>query len=449
MKFTSSLVCLAAASATAHTYIKEEDFIKTMDPECPTVKHYTAEYHQDTVCNRASQNAFKLSLGRGAIQQRLELEGTNNVPSEKTAFCPQTVTPMTSEDATTGFDTVWLMENTASTPVVVAFMLQQPDGTVKEVSAFDSNISPPNHDPKAILQPNQWKSLHTHEGHVFHVREILKDGGMGQVLLQHRVGLVPVTNKYGHELNCDPNDPDLEPKVEVNGVPDIDPNYARELPRVDRPCNTLDIGFRNEVGCPLNAYYTGMYQMKGTAKPRGDNLPFKTGGNNATDEADGPHTPKSCHEVFKFHLGLQDRAPDFMMNWNSKVKYEATYVGHNFVFRYAKDERIVVDSVALHPTRIIDCPGLKNQINVGSVSAGEAIITPIMQPRSEDFGTGFVLPHVNTMMMAMGANGTTVPAAMAPNSTTTTTAGGSNMVLPSPSQQRRNIAAANAFASSL
>jgi len=137
------------------------------------------------------------------------------------------------------------------------------------------------------------------------------------------------------------------------------------------------------------------------------------------------------------------------MDWNSKVKYEATYVGHNFVFRYAKDERIVVDSVALHPTRIIDCPGLKNQINVGSLSAGEAIITPIMQPRSEDLGSGFVLPHLNTMMMAMGANATTIPAAMGPNSTTTTPTSSSNIVLPSPSQQRRNRAAANAFASSL
>lgn len=183
MKFTSNLVlCLAAATAVAGKtlFIKEEDFIQNMDPNCPTVKHYSAEYHQDTACNRVMQNDFKKTLGRFAIQQRLQAEGTNNVPSEKTAFCPQTVSPMTSDDTTTGFDTVWLMENTASMPVVVAFMLQQPDGTFKEVSAFDSNISPPNHDPKAILQPNQWKSLHTHEGHVFHVREILKDGGMGQ-----------------------------------------------------------------------------------------------------------------------------------------------------------------------------------------------------------------------------------------------------------------------------
>jgi hypothetical protein len=280
------------------------------------------------------------------------------------------------------------------------------------------------------------------------VREILKDGGMGQVLLQHRVGLIPITNKYGHELNCDPNDPDPEPVVEVgNGQVDRDPNFAREAPRTYRPCNVLDVGFRNEVGCPINAYYTGMYQMKGVAKPRGNNLPIRAGGANATDMAEGPHTPKSCHEVFKFHLGLKENTPNFMFDWNSKTKYEGTYVGHNFVFRYAKDERIVVDSVALHPTRIIDCPGLKNQINAGSLTAGEAIITPIMQPRSEDIQSGFVLPHLNTMMMAMGANGTAT-AAMGPNSTAIPSSN-SHTVLPSPSQQRRNSRAADAFARSL
>ena len=35
-----------------------------------------------------------------------------------------------------------------------------------------------------------------------------------------------------------------------------------------------------------------------------------------------------------------------MFDWESKTKYEGTYVGHNFVFRLAKDENIVVDSIA-------------------------------------------------------------------------------------------------------
>ena len=430
MKFSSQLVvpflCLAAlsASTTNGFFVNEDDVVKGMDPMCPTVQHYTAVYHENTACDRAQQNLFKETLNRHATQMKLQAQGTNAVPSELTSFCPQTVSPLTSSESTTGFDTVWLVENTATTPVVVAHMLEQADGSFKEVSAFDSSISPPNHDPKAILQPQEWKSLQTYEGHVFHVREIMKDGNMGQVLMQHRVGLIAVTNKYGHELNCDPVEPDLEPVVEVApGQVDRDPNFAREAPRTMRPCNVLDIGFRNEVGCPLNAYYTGMYQMKGVAKPRGSLRSFE--GNVANG-----HTPKSCHEVFKFHLGLQEKTNNFMFDWNSKTKYEGTYVGHNFVFRYAKDERIVVDSIALHPTRVIDCPGLKNQVNVASATAGEAIITPVMHADDE----AYLLPH-KAMMGVKNWNATAADL----NATEWALSD-----MPSPSQRRRARAALRA-----
>lgn len=402
MMFSHRLIqFLCVASAAAGFFVHEKDITKDMDPSCPTVNHYTAEYHMDGVCNRAAQNTYKDSLNRAGIQRRLMVEGTDRVPSQKTSFCPQTVTPLTNSEASTGFDTVWIVENTASTPIVLAFMLEQPDGTYKEVSAFDSKISPPNHDPKAIVMPEKWTSLHTYEGHVFHAREILKDGSMGQVLMQHRVGLIPVTNKYGHELQCDPNDPDPEPLVEVSpGQVDRDPNFAREAPRTMRPCNTLDIGFRNEVGCPLNAYYTGMYQLKGSVKPRGNNLPIKHTTENATTAVEeNPTTPKSCHEVFKFHLGLQEKTNNFMFDWNSKTKYEGTFVGHNFVFRLAKDERIVVDSIALQPTKIIDCPGLKNQVAVGGVSEAEAIITPLMQPEHDMMLSNMMLKNLNATAM--------------------------------------------------
>lgn len=382
-------------------FIKEQDAIAGMDPNCPTVKHYTAEYHMDTVCDRASQNMYKDNLDRHAVRTRLLETGTRNVPSEKTSFCPQNVQALVSEDSVTGFDTSWIVENTASTPVVIAYMLQKEDGSFAEVSAFDIKISPPNHDPKAIMKPGEWKSLMTHEGHVFHVREILQDGSMGRVLMQHRVGLYPVTNRYGHELNCDPTDPDPEPVVvkEETGEQTRDPDFAREAPRKMRPCNVLDIGFRNEVGCPLNAYYTGMYQMKGVAKPRGNVTALKNG------EA---HTPKSCHEVFKFHLGKSDHPQDFMWSWDSKTKYESTFVGHNFVFRYAKDERIVVDSVALAPTQVIDCPGLKNQILAVSMSVGEAIVDTI--GRREDF----MLPHMSAAGINAAMMNGTAPALEAP-----------------------------------
>lgn len=301
MIFSSRLIqflCVASLAANGF-YVHEQDIIKSMDPFCPTVDHYTAEYHQDSTCNRVSQNAFKKTLNRHGTYNRLQLSGTNPVPSQQTSFCPQTVSPLTNAQSSTGFDTMWIVENTASTPVVVAFMMQQPDGTFKEVSAFDTKISPPNHDPKAILAPGSWKSVQTYEGHVFHTREILKDGSMGQVLMQHRVGLIPVQNKYGHELQCDPSEPDPEPVVEVQpGQMNRDPNFAREAPRSMRLCNALDIGFRNEVGCPLNAYYSGMYQLKGAVKPRGNNLPLTAQAKSVATE--NAQTPKSCHEVFKF-----------------------------------------------------------------------------------------------------------------------------------------------------
>jgi hypothetical protein len=226
-----------------------------------------------------------------------------------------------------------------------------------------------------FLKPGEWKAFQTHEGHVYHVREILKDGSMGQVLLQHRVGYYPVTNKYGHELDCNPLEPDHEPViVKKDGATVKDPNYGRQPAKPFRPCNVIDIGFRNEVGCPINAYYTGTYALKGIAKPRG----------NATELA---HTAKSCHEVFQFHLGLREKTPNFMMDWNSKTKFESTYIGHHYVFRYARDERIVVDSMSLQPTKVVDCPGLKNQIMALGISQAEAISTKIGR---QDY---FILPH--------------------------------------------------------
>ena len=117
-----------------------------------------------------------------------------------------------------------------------------------------------------------------------------------------------------------------------------------------------------------------------------------------------------------------------MFDWNSKTKYEGTYVGHNFVFRYAKDERIVVDSVALHPTRVIDCPGLKNQVNVASVSFGEAVLTPLAH--GDD--TSFLLPH--QYMGAVRDWNTTRATAHGGN--TTAAAANGQLLAPSPSQRR-------------
>ena len=325
--------------------------------------------HADTACDLVGQNQYKKSLGRSVTRQRLQSEGTGVVPSQRTAFCPQIVTPLTSGESQQGFDTSWIIENTATVPVVVAYMLERSDGSFVEVSAFDNMISPPHHDPKAILKPGEWKSVMAYEGHVFHVREILKDGSAGMILLQHRIGMVDITNKYGHDLDCAPSEPDIEPVVvKPEGVMERDPDYARLLAPELRLCNVLDVGFRNKVGCPVNGYYTGHYLLKGLARPRGNVTEWKQ---------ELARTPKSCHERFEFHLGLNPHPKDFMWNWTSTTKYESTYIGQSFVFRLAKDERVVVDSVTMQTTKVIDCPGLKNQINAVSLPYAQAIIDPI------------------------------------------------------------------------
>ena len=120
------------------------------------------------------------------------------------------------------------------------------------------------------------------------------------------------------------------------------------------------------------------------------------------------------HSLLLQHLGLKEMTNNFMFDWESKTKYEGTYVGHNFVFRLAKDERIVVDSIALQPTKVIDCPGLKNQVTVGSVSEAEAIITPIMQ--AEDDLTLSKFTHMNPNATAtMNATEWAAPQVEAPS----------------------------------
>ncbi|CAB9528665.1 expressed unknown protein [Seminavis robusta] len=338
--------------------------------DCPSHDYfYVSPMHHDTACDLAGQNQYKKSLDRRAIWQRLHESGTQNVPTQRTSFCPETVQPlMDSDKFQEGFNTAWIVENTATVPVVVAFVMERPDGTRIEVSAMNHKIAPPNHDPKAILKPGEWKAVQTYEGHVFHVRELLQDGSQGMVLLQHRVGMIPITNKYGHELHCNPSEPDEEPVVVQQDAGAVrDPDFARKAPPASQPCNIVDVGFRNHVGCPVNGYYTGHFLTRGLVEPRGNVTKWKES---------LARKPKSCHEVFQFHLGLEEHPNDFQWDWASTSKYESAYIGNNFVFRLAKDERIVVDSYSVTTTKVVDCPTLKKQVNNAvSVPYGEAIST--------------------------------------------------------------------------
>jgi hypothetical protein len=140
------------------------------------------------------------------------------------------------------------------------------------------------------------------------------------VLLQHRAGLIPV-GTYADGIDCPTND--VEPLVENTNV--LAPEFRRTPSAVHRPCNTMDIGFRNEAPCPLHVYYVS---------------------------GEG----ESCAEAFKFHLGVESIVPDFHWDWKSQTKYEGSFIGHTFHFRLASNPTILVDTVTLSPVVVTDCP---------------------------------------------------------------------------------------------
>ena len=260
-----------------------------------------------------------------------------------------------------GHDTKWIVENKASTPVVLAYVK---DGV--EYSAMDPSITPPQNDPKAYLQPGKWEAINTFEGHVFYAREVRKDGTLGNILLQHRPGLIGFTNRYDKELDCDmvPSAvEDPEPVIEKVVPPpptqreqpprrviERDPNYKRSPAHRLERCNIVYQGFRNMIpNCPLNVYYAGMQEP-----------------------SDGPMT---CQEKFKFHLGLKEHdLDDYMFSWESRTRFESTMIGHTFTARLANDPSVVVDHFTLQPTQIHDCPGLKQKPIAQMV---ETVVNPV------------------------------------------------------------------------
>ena len=270
--------------------------------------------------------------------KRLNSNGEfNRVPNEKTVVCPLDVRDLVQTGHNThGFDTVWIVENTSLEPVVLSFVAA--DGI--EYSASNPAITPPQNDPQAHLKPKAWRAIYAWDGHVFHARTFDPEtGSLGPVVLQHRMGLIPV-GAHAQELVC-PND-DPEPVVtpkDPSTEPQRDPNFKRTIPTINRPCNTMDIGFRNMANCPLHGYYIAR------------------------------NAESSCHEQFKFHLGKNPQPGDFMWQWDSRTKFEQSYVGHSFAFRSAANPSILVDTVTFQPTRIIDCPTLKKKTQVNKVTS--------------------------------------------------------------------------------
>lgn len=235
----------------------------------------------------------------------------------------------------------------SSNAAVVAFVAH--DG--KEYSANNPTISPPQADPDAILKPGEWMALDTFEGHVFYVRELLHDGSSGNILLQHRPGLVGFENRFHQDIDCRDYH-DAEPLVEVKPKPPkpqerqlkkppptvikTDPKYERTPEHRGESCNTIYQGFRNMLpNCPLHVYFVG--------------------------EKQGVDGSMQCVEEFKFHLGLEDTTSDYMNHWDDRTKFESTYMGHTFVARLSSDPSVLVDTFTIKPTEIHDCPSLKQK----------------------------------------------------------------------------------------
>jgi len=291
-------------------------------PECPNPP--LSHYHNLDVCT--SHRAVRRPEGhveRNSIYRRLREsgDGATLVPNQHTAVCPLALEELESPTAAKGLDTTWILENTSSKPVVVAWIV---DG--QEWSPFTPDIKPID-DPKAILAPGEWLNVPTFDSFVYHVRELQADSSPGPIVLQHRVGLIPIRNP--NHIDCDSSTPDREP---------VSPETAERIPDFQRPplpevrhCNIIDLSFRNQVGCPLHVYW-------------------------AKQLVDVPESGFVCGEEFRFHLGTKPATQDFMFDWESSTKFEGSFMGHTFVARLASDPSVVVDSYTVQPTRVIDCP---------------------------------------------------------------------------------------------
>lgn len=314
-------------------------------PVCPRKMEFKAKYHSPEACAQKPSRPARGSHDRGDTYRRLIAggKGASMVPDAKTVTCP--VGSVASLEAgggegvegtgsaaaniafEKGFDTTWIVENTSTKPVMLAWVV----GGV-EFSPFAPDVKAVD-DPRAILSPGDWTSVPTFESFVYHVREFNDEegegGGPGDLVLQHRAGMIPLGSKHKNpdgKIDPEPYERRLEPQKQEAG----------RLPTHDRPCNVIDVGFRNEAGFPLSVYWASHL----------DEVPLHG---------------FSCAERYQFHMGVKAATQDFMWDWSSKTKYEGTFIGHTFVARKADDPNVVVDSYTLRPTKIIDCPRSKRK----------------------------------------------------------------------------------------
>ena len=315
------------------------------------------------VCNRAAANDPKRidSIVR-RIHSSVQSGAARQLKDQKTSYCPDegfeapSDDPSNPEGPSLGPPSSWIFTNGASTPVVISWV-RNIKGVNSEVSAFNSDISPAHHDPRAILQPGEWRSLSVFLGHTFHIRELIDIGGgqlaPGRILVRHRAGPIPIRNKFGgSNLSCP-----------VRAIIDSKPSEGFDRVPFDynRRCNALFAMFANRMHCPVDVFYAGV-------DPTAVNSNIRSSKNTTTAATN------SCSggDRFSFHLGVNPSArPDFFDAWESPVAYEATYLTHKFVARLHHDPNIIVDEITIDKTYIQDCPNRKKMASVSSSLGGQ------------------------------------------------------------------------------
>jgi hypothetical protein len=275
---------------------------------------------------------------------------------QKTVICPAATHDLYEGHIHYGPRTRLILKNSATDPVVVSFV--ERNGT--EASAANADISPAHLDPDAFIDPGVTKVFAVHEGHVFHVR----DSKTGELLMQHRAGIVPIENRYQRQIpSCPLTTSDEEHEYPssyrvMKKFPEWNPK-----PRIDRFKKEihLDLGFRNTIRsqdgtvCPVNVYFVHKKEF--------DN-----------------QRPPQFYEKLTLHLGNNPLSTAKQELLDSSTKYERTYLGHQFVARLAHDESVVVDQIAITPIQVQDCGLKKATMAVKSMAHSEAIVIPVGMP---------------------------------------------------------------------
>lgn len=95
------------------------------------------------------------------------------------------------------------------------------------------------------------------------------------------------------------------------------------------------------------------------------------------------------------------------------TKREGSFIGHTFVARLASDPKVIIDTYTLQPTRIVDCPNLKQKVVVETkepekeaeaVVESQGSVTPLEEPDAPD-ATAAATGSGTSMAAAGGISG--------------------------------------------